>query len=227
MANLETGTHSPDDGGSFMRIFQRFSHTVSASIESLLDQVENQEAVARATIQQIEQGAARVRGHRKRAERKIAELEARLDAAASEAKVWKERAARMPGDREKALECVKRHLAAEETGKATRAELEQQRALRDRIAADQQAVEAKLTELRGRCAALSSREARCAAEAAAEPGDVERVFERWEARLDVTEGGVETQLHTDSLAREFGKDEERARIEAELEKILAGKEDAS
>jgi phage shock protein A len=205
-----------------MRIFHRFTHTVSAGIESLLDQVENQEAVARASIQDIEQGAARVRGHRKRCERRIAELEARLDALATESELWKQRAARFRDDREKALECVRRHLACAQSRTAHLAELEQQRCLRDKIALDQQAIDAKLIELRTRCAALSSRQARCAAESGPHSAaDVERVFDRWEARLDGAEGVIEGAPSVDYFAQALGREEDRVRTEAELERILA------
>jgi phage shock protein A len=205
-----------------MRIFHRFTHTVSASIESLLDQVENQEAVARASIQEIEHGAVRVRGHRKRCERRISELEARITALGTEAALWRERAARLRGDRDKALECVRRHLAVEQARAAHLTELEQQRGLRDKIALDQQAIEAKLSELRARCAALSSREARAAAQTGSHSAtDVERVFDRWEARLDGVEGSIESAPSIDYFAQTLTREEDLARAEAELERILA------
>ncbi|HMJ14270.1 MAG TPA: hypothetical protein VK524_22800 [Polyangiaceae bacterium] len=211
-----------------MRIFHRFTHTVSAGIESLLDQVENQEAVARASIQEIEQGAARVRGHRKRCERRIAELEAQSAALATESALWKQRAARFRADREKALECVRRHLAAEHSRSAHLTEIEQQRGLRDKIALDQQAIETKLSELRARCTALSSREVRASAQSGAHcASDVERVFERWEARLDGVEGGIESAPGIDYFAQTLTREEDLVRAEAELERILAESKEPS
>jgi phage shock protein A len=210
-----------------MRIFHRFTHTVSAGLESLLDQVENQEAVARATIQEIEQGAARVRAHRKRCERRIAELEARVTTLSEESALWKQRAARLRADREKALECVRRHLTAEQAQAAQRAELLQQRDLRGKLSADQQAIESRLSELRARCAALSSREARSTAESAHCASDVERVFDRWEARLDCVEGRSEPVPGVDPFAQSLSHEEDTARAEAELARILAQEPEVS
>ena len=210
-----------------MRIFHRFTHTVSAGIESLLDQVENQEAVARATIHEVEAGAARVRAHRRRCERRIVELEARITSLNGDSALWKERAVRLRADREKALECVRRHLAAEQAQAAHRAELLQQRDLRGKIALDQQAIESKLSELRARCAALSSREARCAAESAHCNSDVERVFDRWEARLDGVEGGIEPAPGVDHFAQSLSREEDLAHAEAELARILAQEPEVS
>jgi hypothetical protein len=116
---------------------------------------------------------------------------------------------------------VRRHLHAGEAQAVHQQELEQQRALRDKIALDQQAIESKLNELRARCAALSSREARCAAQSAHSTSDVERVFERWEARLDGVEGSCEDVSSVDTFARSLSHEEEKARAEAELDRILS------
>jgi phage shock protein A len=211
-----------------MRVFHRFTHTVSAGIESLLDQVENQEAVAKATIRQIEEGATRVRGHRKKCERRISELEASSTSLTKESELWQERARRLREDRDKALECVRRHLAADSARTAQATELEQQRALRSKILLDQQAIETKLSELRNRCAALSSREARCNAQASVDScGDIERVFDRWEARLDGVEGTIETAPAVDYFAESLTREEDSARVEAELERLLSSSGKAS
>jgi len=211
-----------------MRVLHRFTHTVSAGIESLLDQVENQEAVAKATIRQIEEGAARVRSHRKRCERRISELEASSISLKKDSELWQDRARRLRDDRDKALECVRRHLAAESARTAQGVELEQQHALRSKILLDQQAIETKLSELRNRCAALSSREARCNAQASVDScGDIERVFDRWEARLDGVEGTIETAPTVDYFAESLTREEDRARAEAELERLLSSSGEAS
>jgi phage shock protein A len=209
-----------------MRVFHRFTHTVSASIDSLLDQIENQEAVVTASIRDVEHGAGRVRVHRKRCERRIAELEQRISALSAESRIWKQRAQRLRDDRSKALECVRRHLAAEQAQSAHVRELDQQRGLLEKICADEHAIETKLSELRTRCAALSSREARSAAQAGAErAGDLDAVFDRWEARIEGAEAFVDRAPGPDAFARTLSLEEEQARTEAELERILAETEE--
>ena len=209
-----------------MRVFHRFTHTVSASIDSLLDQIENQEAVVSASIRDVEHGAARVRVHRKRCERRIAELEQRIETLSRESQLWKQRSSRFRDDRQKALECVRRHLAADRAQSAHARELEQQRALLEKISADEQAIESKLCELRTRCAALSSREARSAAQAGAErAGDLDAVFDRWEARIEGAEAFVDRAPSSDAFARSLSREEEQARVESELVRILAETEE--
>lgn len=204
-----------------MRVFHRFRHTVTAGFESLLDQVENQEAIVSASIREVEQGAARVRVHRKRCERRIEQLEQRIAALEGEARSWRERAVRLKEDREKALECVRRLRVAEQARAAHVAELGQQRGLREKVLLDEQAIDARLVELRTRAAALSSREARSNAQASAHHAtDVDAVFDRWEARLDGA-AVYDTAPPVDTFASALSREEEEAATAAELERLLA------
>jgi phage shock protein A len=199
-----------------MRVFHSFKHTIT----TFLDQIENQEAVVLASIRELEQGATRVRVHRKRCERRIEQLEQRIAALDLDASHWRERAVRVRDDRERALECVRRHRAAERARTAHAAELEQQRALREKIVRDEDAVDTKLTELRARCASLSSREVRAAAASALGTSDIDAVFDRWEAKLDGIEPSDDAGTSHDGFARTFSKEEDDAATLAELERIL-------
>jgi phage shock protein A len=204
-----------------MRVFHSFKHTIS----TFLDQIENQEAVVLASIRELEQGAARVRVHRKRCERRIEQLEQRIAAREVEAKTWRERVLRSRDDRERALECVHRLRAAEHARTAHGTELEQQRTLRDKVARDENAIDAKLADLRARCANLSSREVRASAHASGlGTGDIEAVFDRWEARLEGVDGGDDDGDLNDGFARKFSREEEDAASLAELERIFASEE---
>jgi hypothetical protein len=54
--------------------------------------------------------------------------------------------------------------------------------------------------------------------------DIEHVFDRWEARLDGAEGVAEAESTLDHFAQKLTAEEEQARVEAELDRILAEKE---
>lgn len=201
-----------------MRVFHSFKHTIT----TFLDQIENQEAVVLASLRELEQGATRVRVHRKRCERRILQLEERNAALEIEAKAWRERALRSRDDRERALECARRHRAAEQACAAQTTMLEQQRAVREKIVRDEDAIEAKLSELRARCASLASREVRASAHASAlGTSDIEAVFDRWESRLDSVEACDDATASSDGFARAFSREEDEAATLAELERILA------
>ena len=200
-----------------MRVF----HTVKHTITTFLDQIENQEAVVGASIRELEQGVGRVRVHRKRCERRLDQLEQRMVALDVEIRTWHDRVLRSRDDRARALECVRRLRAAEQARAAQAAELEQQRTLRDKIRRDEDSVEAKLAEFRARSASLSSREVRAAANAGLGTGDIEAVFDRWEARVEGAEPSEDGPSGTDSFARAFSREEDDAATLAELERILA------
>lgn len=207
-----------------MRVFQRVSHSVSFGIESLLDSLENQEAVARATIRQMEQGAGCVRVRRKAAERDLAKLEELAVKARRDVELWSERALRLKEERDKALECLRRRNSAEREAERLAQQIDQQRTLLARIREDERAIDAKLAEVKQREAALVSREVRAKANAnVGSLSDIDGVFDRWEARIGDDEAGIEASrpLH-DTFAKELDDDEESARLEAQLAALVTG-----
>ncbi|MDD9944778.1 MAG: hypothetical protein OXU20_27300 [Myxococcales bacterium] len=205
-----------------MRVFQRLRHTVSVGIDSLLDQVENQQAVATASIREVEQGLGRIRVHRKRCERRVAELEQAVEKLSVDAQQWRERTLRFREDRPRALQCMRRLRAAESERARRQTELESQRVLAERITRDERAVEVRLSELRGRCAELSTREARSQAMATAEPGiDLDGVFDRWEARLEGADDGLCKSASPDVFADDLARDEEAEDLQAQLDRMLS------
>lgn len=208
-----------------MRIFHRLQHTLSVRIDALLDQVENQEAVVAATIREVERGGSRVRIHRKACDRRIEELEGAIERQTADAGLWRERARRLKDDREKAIECVRRVRATEALQTAAKEQLERQQELLHQLREDERVIEEKLAELRRRRAQLSSREARTDARAGvADLGDIDGVFDRWEARIEEREVvGEESRPDKDGFARKLSADEEEAALAAELERLIGEK----
>jgi phage shock protein A len=207
-----------------MRVFQRVSQSVSFGVESLLDSLENQEAVARATIREMERGAGRVRVRRKAAERDLAKLEEQGDKLRREVTLWSERAFRLKDDKEKALECLRRRNAAEHDVARTLAQSEEQRALLARIREDERAIDEKLAEVRQREAALVSREVRAKAQAnVGTLSEIDGIFDRWEARIGDHEACADaSRPAVDAFARQLGDEEEQKRLEEQLEALVQG-----
>jgi len=210
-----------------MRVLHRLKQTLSVSIESLLDQVENQEAVVLATIREVEQGATRVRIHRKQCERRIDTLEQAIHQQSTDARQWRDRARRLRGERDKALECVRRARAVEALTASANEQIQKQKELLETIREDERVIEEKLDELRRRRSQLSSREARTDAQSGVESlGDIDGVFDRWEARIEEREVVNEARtIGQDRFARGLSEEEEQAALSADLERLLA-EEDA-
>jgi phage shock protein A len=210
-----------------MRVFHRLQQTLSIHVGSLLDQVENQEAVVLATIREVERGGARVRIHRKGCQRRIDELERAIEQHEADARLWRDRARRLKDDREKAIECVRRVRAAEALAATAREQVAKQKDLLESLLEDERVIEEKLGDLKRRRAQLSSRQARTDAQAGvADLGDIDGVFDRWEARIEEREVVAESRTPAkDSFARQLSEEEEAAALLADLDKLLGEEAD--
>ena len=102
-------------------------------------------------------------------------------------------------------------------------QLEKQRDLLKSIREDERVIEDKLAELKRRRAQLSSREARSDAQTGVEAlGDIDGVFDRWEARIEEREVVSEARTsESDGFARTLTDEEESAALAADLERLIA------
>ena len=210
-----------------MELFRRIRYTVTAGVESLLDQVENQEAVATASIREVEHMAARIRAARKRSDRELEQLEREHLRLTEERTRWRARATRAKQEREKALECLRRGKAAEQALNEVEQRIERQRAVCQRIVSDERALDCKLSELRARCAELSSRQARSVALSDRDtPAAIDAVLDRWEARLGESPEPVPSGRNHDAFARQWQRQEDDETLAAELDALLNTEEQA-
>jgi len=205
-----------------MHAFRRFTRSVSAQVEILLTQIENQEASVTAAIHGLERGAERIRIQRLASERAITQLRKNLEQAQRDSVTWRKRALGLRGEREAALECVSRMQQADARAQELAQRLQSEERTQQQIAADQRAVEQQLTGLRQRRAQLISREARAVVNACAEHSeDVELVFERWQARIEQREGASPMP---DTFAARFDEQEHAERLNQALDRLFAEEE---
>jgi phage shock protein A len=205
-----------------MKTFARIRSTVTANIESFVDQLENHEAVATATAEKLERAVVRLRVHRKRAERRAQSARDRGATLEATGRTWRDRTARLGGDRERAIECVRRFRAAKRAATAALIEATEEKRLIEKLADDERILSSQVDALRRRCASLTSREARSDA---ARDLDIDdgalSVFERWTARIETKEAEIEAEEGTrDSFAQALDEEEDRVALERELDDIL-------
>lgn len=205
-----------------MKTFARIRSTVTANIESFVDQLENHEAVATATAQKLEQAVVRLRVHRKRAERRALNARGRVATLEAAARTWRDRSARLGDDRERAIECVRRFRAAKRAVAAVTAEVTEEERLIEKLIDDERTLSAQVDAFKRRCASLTSREARSEVVRDFDTDDgALAVFERWEARIETKEAAIEADAVTsDTFAEALDEEEDRAALERELDDIL-------
>lgn len=205
-----------------MARFKRWTHGVVASIDSMIVQVENHEALAGSALRGLEQGIARSRVQLLRVERDGRALRQALANEQSAASVWRDRA-RREANPERALECLRRHKRAQ----ARCVELMRNQSEHDRIEQqlklDVQTLERRLFELRQQRNTMRTRQSRAEAFHAAQGGgdseraEIEGIFERWESRVAETEVASGCLLtEEDSLDEELSSAEELELLRVEL-----------
>jgi len=92
-----------------MSLMKRISATLTASVDNLVDQVENHDAVIEASIKKARQASADTRVRLGRLQKDGKRLEARIDKLKMDGDKWQERAVgAAKDDQDKALQCLQR-----------------------------------------------------------------------------------------------------------------------
>lgn len=208
-----------------MARIKRWTHGFVASIDSMIVQVENHEALATSALRDLEQGVARSKVQLLRVERDGRAMKQALSEEQEAASRWRERARREENEA-RALECLRRCKRAEarvselSDNQAEHARVEQQ------LKRDVQTLERRLTELRQQRNTMRTRQTRADAFSVAqgqgdlENGEIGQIFERWETRVaesEVASGCLVASV--DSFDEEFLDAEEAASLKLELQAL--------
>ncbi|HXK19910.1 MAG TPA: PspA/IM30 family protein [Polyangiaceae bacterium] len=205
-----------------MARIKRWTHGFVASIDSMIVQVENHEALATSALKDLEQGVARSRVQLMRVERDGRALRQALDEEREAAVRWRDRARREEHEA-RALECLRRHKRAESrVSELSHNQTEHER-IEQALKRDVQTLERRLVELRQQRNTMRTRQSRAEAFSVAqgqgdvESGEIGQIFERWETRVaesEVASGCLVASI--DSFDDEFLDAEEAASLKLEL-----------
>lgn len=219
-----------------MNSFRRWTIGVCAKFDDLLGQVENHEAIAAQALSDMRTSLARARAQLGRVERDCRVLLDEVETAHKTSTRWKERAKKESEDA-RALECLKRSRLASEDAHKLEQRLQEQKRMAEQVRKTIIGLEQKFVELRGKQRLLSTRQAAAQASEALHAesgaaGEVEDVFSRWEIRLSEQEfvpgaPGMYGEPLEDSFGEGYGKEEERASLEAELSLLRAADHEES
>jgi phage shock protein A len=205
-----------------MAHIKRWTHGFVASIDSMIVQVENHEALVTSALRELEHGVARSKVQLLRVERDGKAIKQALEEEREAATRWRERAQREQ-DEARGLECLRRHKRSQaRVSELGAAQTEHQR-VEAQLKRDVQTLERRLVELRQQRNTMRTRQSRAEAFSVVQgQGDVERgeigeIFERWETRVaetEVTSGCLVASV--DSFDDEFLDAEEEAALKLEL-----------
>ena len=197
-----------------------------ASIDRVIGQVENHEALVASTLQEVRRGAARAKVSLARVRRDGDELRARSARAKAAREDWRRRALGCrETDEAKALECLRRAKKAEHEEAALSERLEKHEESERRLSEEVEALGERVSELQDRHNQMRTRDAvarGCAGVDDMTSGvasDIEHAFDRWEENLAMAEGIRPAAAEVDTFAREFEVADDDAALRAELEEL--------
>jgi phage shock protein A len=206
-----------------MNRMHRWKMSVTGWVDGVLAQIENHEATVSSAIGRVRQAAARARVQLKRVERDQRALRELLLKEEGAVVAWLRRA-KEASEEEKALECLRRHKASARRVEALRQRLSEHERSHKELSEGMRMLNERLSELNERRNLMRTRQSRAEAahgmvHANRPIGDLEDVFERWEARVGEIEIASECEQPIDSFEAELLGAEEDADLLIELEEL--------
>ena len=204
-----------------MHRVKRWTMSVTSWVDGVLAQVENHEAAVSSAIARIRRSTAEARVRLRRVERDAQKLRDALDKEEQAVAAWRRRATGAD-DEDRALECVRRHKAAERQVVALRGRLAEQERAHKELSEGIRRLNGRLSELIERKNVMRARQSRAEAahgmtSATGCVGDIEDVFDRWESRVGEIE--IDETDPVDAFEAEIESEEERETLRLELQRI--------
>jgi phage shock protein A len=198
---------------------------VTSWVDGVLAQVENHEAAVGAAIGRVRQSTARARVQLKRVERDQQTLRDTLLKEEAALDAWRDRAKALE-DEEAAIECMRRYKAAERRVLLLRQRLAEHERSQKELSEGIRVLNARLSELNERKNVMRTRQSRAEAAhgmagATGPIGDLEEVFDRWEARVGEIEIAAECADPVDAFEAELAVADETAALRLELDALRA------
>lgn len=208
-----------------MNRMKRWTMSVTSWVDGVLAQVENHEAAVSSAIGRVRQATARARVQLKRVERDQQAMRDTLLEEEEAIDAWRRRA-KAADDETVALECLRRHKAAERRVLRLRQRLGEHERSHKELSDGIRILNGRLSELTERKNLMRTRQSRAEAShgmasTTGPIGDLEDVFERWEARVGEIEIASDCAEPVDLFEAEIEAVEDSASLRLELEELRA------
>jgi len=173
-----------------MSLIKRLSATLTASVDNLVDQVENHDAVIEASIKKARQASADTRVRLSRLQKDGKRLELRIEKLKNDSDKWQERAVSAAKEnQDKALQCLQRKKQSKAELDLLEKNLAAHKSTERHVAENLKKVESRVSELSLQRNSFRSRESAARANHIIQrlEGDhgngIEETFDRWESNL--------------------------------------------
>ncbi len=216
-----------------MSIVKRLSTTVFSRVDQLVRDIENHDAIVEASIKDVRRASAQAKVRLARVQADGRRLRERLENLRAGEHKWTERARRSAeGDRDTALECVRRRRECEQQAARLESSIAEHEAMELRLADQVAQLERRVGEISEQRHLMRTRQSTAEAMRALRTMDcsdidVDDTFERWNVSITEAEletGSADTMVPVDRLEKRFLDDETRAELESELDALCPPEE---
>jgi len=214
-----------------MSIFKRLSATLLSSIDQVVGEIENHDAVIQASFSDMQKKVAEAKVRLGQVRREEARLAQQIQEQQQNAQRWRQRAVKCAkSDEAKALECVRHsHHCQQQAERLTEAQ-SQFAQTAQRLAQDGATSEQRLTEVKHKLTLMRARQSTSSAINATSQSEtasfqlLDDTFDRWEITISQGELAGDSLAIADSLEHEFVTQEQQAALRNELAELLAKEE---
>ena len=211
-----------------MNGLKRLFISVKTQLDGIVDDFENHEAVAGVAIQDLEDWRSQTRIHQHRLQKMIADFENQLAELTTEAATWSARAVKIQEtDEQKALECVKRMVRAQQQSQLITAQLQATQQQYAKLAADLANIQNQLHTLNTQKAVFAARQNRIQLQSGLKSGldnpvvQAQKIFNRWEEAITGAELTSPEPIGLDPFADSFTQEEEALELKLLLDELTA------
>jgi len=210
-----------------MSLFKRLSVTLASSIDRVVGEIENNDAVIQATLTDLRRKVATAKMRLTRVHRQAARLREQIQAYQEDEQRWGERALEAAKtDEARALECVRRRQQSRQQAQQLEQGRQQYQLTAEKLARNVREGEARLEEMSQRHTLMRARQSTAEAlNASIQAGDdslhrMEDSFDRWEVRILQDEMAADSAALPDPLEHEFSSAENEQALRAELAALM-------
>jgi len=217
-----------------MNLFKRWTSSVISRIDWMTAQIENHEGLVGSAIRDAEHAAAKAGVQLNRVRQDGTKLRERLGQEKEAESVWRDRAKKCSAEEEaRAIECLRRSRRASKNHALLLSRLEEHGNVERQLEKDIRAINERLDQLKEKRNLLRTRQTRAAALNTVKTidsistGDVDDIFDRWEASVSAAEYSSNCRLNEDSFEDVFADEEEEADLRNELKALWGNENDSA
>ena len=211
-----------------MNTLKRWTTSVLSSVDWMITQVENHEALVNSAIDEVQRSGARARVQLNRVTQDGRKMRARLEELREKELVWKDRAVKSAAlDEARALECMKRSRRTQKEIESLEEQVKEHARIERQLTTDLGSIDQRLGQLKTQRNLLKTRQSRAEALRAFQAEDshiiseIGDIFERWEVKVGEYELQGDCALRGgDDFEGEFVSQEEEEELRESLKKLL-------